>query len=53
VMHGGIFYCAVRKHVYHSRVAGDFTAIVRRAARGMLAGTAAIGGPSTIGISGR
>ena len=38
VMHGGLFYYAVRKYVYHSRVAEDLRAIVRRAVRGMLAG---------------
>jgi AcrR family transcriptional regulator len=45
VMHGGIFYYAVRKYVYHSRIADDFTAIVRRAVRGMIAGVKAIGLP--------
>jgi hypothetical protein len=42
VMHGGIFYYAVRKYVYHSRVGDDFTAIVRRAIAGMLAGAQAL-----------
>ncbi|HKW53044.1 MAG TPA: TetR/AcrR family transcriptional regulator, partial [Stellaceae bacterium] len=41
VMHGGIFYYAVRKYVYHSRVGDDLTAIVRRAVRGVLAGATA------------
>jgi AcrR family transcriptional regulator len=45
VMHGGIFYYAVRKYIYHSRVAADFDAIVRRAVRAMLAGVEAIGEP--------
>lgn len=45
VMHGGIFYYAVRKYVYHSRIADDFPAIVRRAVRGMLAGVKALGLP--------
>ena len=29
-MHGGLFYYAVRKHIYHSRVAEDFAAVVSR-----------------------
>jgi AcrR family transcriptional regulator len=41
VMHGGIFYYAVRKYVYHSRVGDDLSAIVRRAVRGVLAGARA------------
>ncbi len=45
VMHGGIFYYAVRKYVYHSRVTEDFPALVRRAVRGMLAGVKALGAP--------
>jgi AcrR family transcriptional regulator len=45
VMHGGLFYYAVRKYVYHSRVATDFDAIVRRAVKAMLAGVAALGAP--------
>jgi AcrR family transcriptional regulator len=45
VMHGGIFYYAVRKYVYHSRVAADFDAIVRRAVAAMLAGVTALGAP--------
>ncbi|HZB92062.1 MAG TPA: TetR/AcrR family transcriptional regulator [Stellaceae bacterium] len=45
VMHGGLFYYAVRKYVYHSRVAGDFDAIVRRAVKAMLAGVKALGAP--------
>jgi AcrR family transcriptional regulator len=42
VMHGGLFYYAVRKYVYHSRVGGDFMAIVRRAVDAMLAGVKAV-----------
>lgn len=45
VMHGGLFYYAVRKYVYHSRVAEDFDAIVRRAVKAMLAGVKALGAP--------
>jgi len=45
VMHGGLFYYAVRKYVYHSRVAADFDAIVRRAVKAMLAGVSALGAP--------
>jgi hypothetical protein len=44
-MHGGLFYYAVRKYVYHSRVATDFDAIVRRAVKAMLAGVTALGAP--------
>lgn len=43
VMHGGLFYYAVRKYIYHSRVSDDFPEIVRRAAATMIAGAAAIG----------
>ncbi len=42
VVHGGIFYYAVRKYVYHSRVSEDLPAIVRRAIATMLAGIAAL-----------
>jgi AcrR family transcriptional regulator len=45
VMHGGIFYYAVRKHVYQSRVAGDLDAVIRRSVAAMLAGVEAIGLP--------
>jgi hypothetical protein len=38
VMHGGLFYYGVRKYVYHSRVSGDFAAIVARTVDTMLAG---------------
>jgi len=43
VMHGGLFYYAVRKYIYQSRVSADFVGIVRRAARAMIAGFAAVG----------
>jgi AcrR family transcriptional regulator len=43
VMHGGLFYYAVRKHIYQSRVGGDFAAIVARTVKAMLAGIAALG----------
>jgi AcrR family transcriptional regulator len=46
VMHGGLFYYAVRKYVYHSRVNDDFPSIVRRAVAAMLAGIRAIGAPA-------
>ncbi|HYC12737.1 MAG TPA: helix-turn-helix domain-containing protein [Stellaceae bacterium] len=46
VMHGGLFYYAVRKYVYRSRVAGDFAAVVRRAVAGMIAGLRAAGAKS-------
>ena len=42
VMHGGLFYYAVRKYIYHSRVSADFIGIVRRASRAMIAGFAAV-----------
>ena len=45
VMHGGIFYFAVRKHVYHSRVSGDLAGVVRHAVATMLAGVKATGLP--------
>jgi len=45
VMHGGLFYYAVRKYIYHSRVAEDFAAIVRRAVAAMLAGVKAVSAP--------
>ncbi len=53
VMHGGLFYYAVRKYVYHSRVGADFTAIIRRAVAGMLAGVAASGAAEPSGRGGR
>jgi hypothetical protein len=48
VTHGGIFYYAVRKYVYHSRVGDDLSAIVRRAVTGMLAGCKASLAPETV-----
>ena len=42
VMHGGLFYYAIRKHIYHSRVSKDFSAIVSRAVATMLEGTRAL-----------
>ena len=45
VMHGGIFYYAVRKYVYHSRVAKDHAPVIRRAVKTMLAGVTAVGAP--------
>lgn len=38
IMHAGFFYYAVRKHIYHSRVAEDYEAIVARTVEMMLAG---------------
>jgi AcrR family transcriptional regulator len=45
VMHGGIFYFAVRKHVYHSRVSEDLAGVVQHAVATMLAGARATGLP--------
>ena len=42
VMHGGLFYYAVRKYIYHSRVGDDFLAVVRRVVVAMLKGARAI-----------
>jgi len=42
VMHGGLFYYAVRKYIYHSRVGDDFLAVVKRAVVAMLMGARAI-----------
>jgi AcrR family transcriptional regulator len=42
VMHGGIFYYAVRKYVYHSRVAKNLEPVIRRTVRAMLAGVKAV-----------
>lgn len=39
VLHGGLFYYAVRKYIYGARVSDDFPAIVRRAVATMLEGT--------------
>ena len=46
VMHGGLFYYAVRKYIYHSRVGRDFNQTIQRAVDAMLAGVAAIGAPA-------
>lgn len=45
VMHGGLFYYAVRKYIYHSRVDADFPAIVRRSVAAMIAGIKTVGLP--------
>ena len=42
VMHGGLFYYAIRKHIYHGRVSKDFSAVVSRAVAAMLGGTKAL-----------
>jgi hypothetical protein len=42
VMHGGLFYYGIRKHIYHGRVSNDFGAIVSRAVAAMLEGTKAL-----------
>jgi len=39
VLHGGLFYYAVRKYIYVARVNDDFAAVVRRAVTAMLDGT--------------
>ena len=39
VMHGGLFYYAIRKHIYHSRVSKDFSRVVSHAVAVMLAGS--------------
>ena len=39
VMHGGLFYYAVRKNIYHSNVFDDFEAIVASTVKVMLEGT--------------
>jgi hypothetical protein len=38
-MHGGLFYYAVRKNIYHSNVFDDFEAIVASTVKVMLEGT--------------
>ena len=38
VMHGGLFYYAVRKHIYHSKVEEDFPAVVSQSVTTMLKG---------------
>lgn len=42
VIHGGLFYYAVRKYIYHSRVVEDFGSIVRRAVVTLLEGIKAL-----------
>jgi AcrR family transcriptional regulator len=42
IMHGSLFYCAVRKHVYHSRVAEDFAAVVGQTVDVVLEGLKAL-----------
>lgn len=41
-LHGGLFYYAIRKYIYHGRVRKDFGAIVARAVSAMLEGTKVI-----------
>ncbi|HJP39276.1 MAG TPA: TetR/AcrR family transcriptional regulator [Gammaproteobacteria bacterium] len=38
VMHGGLFYYAVRKHIYHSEVSDDFPAVVSQVVTTVLEG---------------
>ena len=38
VLHGGLFYYAVRKHIYHSKVKEDFSAVVSQSVTTMLEG---------------
>ena len=38
VLHGGLFYYAVRKHIYHSKVSEDFSAVVSQGVTTMLGG---------------
>jgi len=42
IMHGGLFYYSVRKHIYGARVSDDFATIVHRAVAALLEGTKAI-----------
>ena len=42
VLHGGLFYFAIRKHIYHGRVSKNFPAVVERAVNAMLEGTRSI-----------
>ncbi len=44
VFHGGLFYYAIRKHIYHARLDEDFAAVVERSARALLEGIHAITG---------
>ncbi len=43
VMHGGLFYFAVRKFIYQSRVSDDFAAVAKRAVVAMIKGIKALG----------
>ena len=38
VLHGGLFYYAVRKHIYHSKVKEDFSAVVSQSVTTLLKG---------------
>jgi AcrR family transcriptional regulator len=42
ILHGGLFYYSVRKHIYGARVSDDFATIVHRAVAALLEGTKAI-----------
>ena len=42
VMHGGLFYYAIRKHIYHARVSKDFSKVVSHAVATMLEGSKAV-----------
>ena len=42
VLHGGLFYYAIRKHIYHGRVSKDFSEVVSRAVTTMLEGSKAV-----------
>ena len=42
MLHGGLFYYAVRRHIYHARVSDDFPAIVTRAVGVLLEGMQAL-----------
>ena len=42
VMHGGLFYYAVRKNIYHANVLNDYEAIVSTSVQVMLEGTKSI-----------
>ena len=38
VLHGGLFYYAVRKHIYHSQVSEDFLIVVSQVVTAVLEG---------------
>jgi hypothetical protein len=42
VLHGGLFYFAIRKHIYHGSVSKNFSVVVERAVNAMLEGTKSI-----------